>query len=61
MPGVHRSLGAHITKIRSLTLDCLEPSVLAMLQKLGNEEINRIYEPDLNVMAGWSKPLKLVA
>lgn len=54
--GVHRSLGAHITKMRSLRLDRLEPAVLSMLQRLGNAEINSIYEPDLGVMAGWSRP-----
>lgn len=54
--GVHRSLGAHISKMRSLTLDRLEPTLLTMLQKLGNVEINRIYEADLSLMAGWKRP-----
>ncbi|KAK6250332.1 hypothetical protein SCA6_004337 [Theobroma cacao] len=44
--GVHRNLGVHISKIRSLTLDVKvwEPSVLALFQSLGNIYANSIWE-----------------
>ncbi|KAE8711868.1 ADP-ribosylation factor GTPase-activating protein AGD1 [Hibiscus syriacus] len=44
--GVHRNLGVHISKVRSLTLDVKvwEPSVLALFQSLGNVYVNSIWE-----------------
>ncbi|XP_067883472.1 arf-GAP with coiled-coil, ANK repeat and PH domain-containing protein 2-like isoform X2 [Heterodontus francisci] len=42
--GIHRSLGVHRSKVRSLTLDSWEPESLKMLTELGNKVINRIYE-----------------
>jgi hypothetical protein len=42
--GVHRSLGVHISKMRSLTLDDLEPAEYAMLMSMGNELCNSIWE-----------------
>ncbi|CAI9093079.1 OLC1v1028487C1 [Oldenlandia corymbosa var. corymbosa] len=44
--GVHRNLGVHISKVRSLTLDVKvwEPSVLTMFQSLGNNFANSIWE-----------------
>ncbi|XP_063703447.1 arf-GAP with coiled-coil, ANK repeat and PH domain-containing protein 2 [Culicoides brevitarsis] len=42
--GVHRSLGVHYSKVRSLTLDVWEPEVLRVLFELGNDTINQIYE-----------------
>ena len=38
---VHRSLGTHISKIKSLTLDNWSPSELQRLKKLGNTKANR--------------------
>lgn len=43
--GVHRSLGVHISKVRSLILDSWEPAHLLVLLGLGNTIVNRIYEP----------------
>ncbi|GAB2214064.1 hypothetical protein Droror1_Dr00018398 [Drosera rotundifolia] len=44
--GVHRNLGVHISKVRSLTLDVKvwEPSVLSLFQSLGNNFANSIWE-----------------
>lgn len=42
--GVHRSLGTHMSKVRSLTLDDLEPEVSALMSELGNDTVNAIFE-----------------
>lgn len=42
--GVHRSLGVHYSKVRSLTLDVWEPEILRCMAELGNEVVNKIYE-----------------
>ncbi|KAM7412487.1 hypothetical protein PAMA_020051 [Pampus argenteus] len=42
--GIHRSLGVHLSKVRSLTLDSWEAEQLKLLCVLGNDVINRIYE-----------------
>ncbi|KAM9107578.1 arf-GAP with coiled-coil, ANK repeat and PH domain-containing protein 3 isoform 2-T2 [Megaptera novaeangliae] len=42
--GVHRSLGVHCSKVRSLTLDSWEPELLKLMCELGNSTVNRIYE-----------------
>ncbi|XP_076647370.1 centaurin beta 1A [Halictus rubicundus] len=42
--GVHRSLGVHYSKVRSLTLDDWVPEVLKVMAELGNTVVNNIYE-----------------
>uniref|UniRef100_A0A2K5DFD0 Arf-GAP with coiled-coil, ANK repeat and PH domain-containing protein n=1 Tax=Aotus nancymaae TaxID=37293 RepID=A0A2K5DFD0_AOTNA len=42
--GVHRSLGVHCSKVRSLTLDSWEPELLKLMCELGNSTVNQIYE-----------------
>ncbi|XP_064461329.1 arf-GAP with coiled-coil, ANK repeat and PH domain-containing protein 2-like [Ornithodoros turicata] len=42
--GIHRSLGVHVSKVRSLTLDSWEPEILKVMAELGNLVINKIYE-----------------
>ncbi|TSK53798.1 Arf-GAP with coiled-coil, ANK repeat and PH domain-containing protein 2 [Bagarius yarrelli] len=42
--GIHRSLGVHFSKVRSLTLDTWEPELLKLMCELGNGTINQIYE-----------------
>ncbi|XP_010530854.1 PREDICTED: ADP-ribosylation factor GTPase-activating protein AGD3 isoform X2 [Tarenaya hassleriana] len=44
--GVHRNLGVHISKIRSLMLDVRvwEPSVISLFQALGNTFANSVWE-----------------
>uniref|UniRef100_A0A8D3CT25 Arf-GAP with coiled-coil, ANK repeat and PH domain-containing protein n=1 Tax=Scophthalmus maximus TaxID=52904 RepID=A0A8D3CT25_SCOMX len=42
--GIHRSLGVHLSKVRSLTLDSWEAEQLKLFCVLGNDVMNRIYE-----------------
>uniref|UniRef100_A0A8P0SWW1 Arf-GAP with coiled-coil, ANK repeat and PH domain-containing protein n=2 Tax=Canis lupus familiaris TaxID=9615 RepID=A0A8P0SWW1_CANLF len=42
--GIHRSLGVHCSKVRSLTLDSWEPELLKLMCELGNSTMNQIYE-----------------
>ncbi|XP_067251928.1 arf-GAP with coiled-coil, ANK repeat and PH domain-containing protein 2-like isoform X1 [Chanodichthys erythropterus] len=42
--GIHRSLGVHFSKVRSLTLDTWEPELLKLMCELGNGALNQIYE-----------------
>ncbi|XP_030632055.1 arf-GAP with coiled-coil, ANK repeat and PH domain-containing protein 3b [Chanos chanos] len=42
--GIHRSLGVHCSKVRSLTLDSWEPELLKLMCELGNTVVNHIYE-----------------
>uniref|UniRef100_A0A7S2RGL5 Uncharacterized protein n=1 Tax=Mucochytrium quahogii TaxID=96639 RepID=A0A7S2RGL5_9STRA len=44
--GIHRSLGSHISKVRSITLDQLPRLQLDVLQSLGNEVVNQILVAD---------------
>ncbi|XP_060275290.1 arf-GAP with coiled-coil, ANK repeat and PH domain-containing protein 2 isoform X8 [Ovis aries] len=53
--GIHRSLGVHFSKVRSLTLDTWEPELLKLMCELGNDVINRVYEANLEKM-GIKKP-----
>ncbi|CAK1556377.1 unnamed protein product [Leptosia nina] len=42
--GIHRSLGVHVSKVRSLTLDDWEPDIIKVMAELGNKVVNLIYE-----------------
>lgn len=46
--GIHRSLGVHVSKVRSLTLDTWEPEILKVMAELGNLVVNRIYEANVD-------------
>ncbi|XP_055849506.1 arf-GAP with coiled-coil, ANK repeat and PH domain-containing protein 2 isoform X1 [Episyrphus balteatus] len=46
--GVHRSLGVHYSKVRSLTLDAWEAENVKVMMELGNDIVNRIYEAHID-------------
>ncbi|KAG2194386.1 hypothetical protein INT47_006701 [Mucor saturninus] len=54
--GIHRSLGTHVSKIRSLTLDSTSytPDIIELLKSIGNAKSNAIwdcrFEPGANMM-----------
>jgi len=54
--GVHRSLGTHISKVRSATLDKLDASMLAYLCAVGNENANTVWEASLRGTSASKKP-----
>lgn len=45
--GIHRSLGVHYTKVRSLTLDDWEPEIIKVMAELGNTIVNKVYEANV--------------
>lgn len=45
--GIHRSLGVHISQVRSTTLDTWLPEQVAFMQSTGNEKSNRYWEAEL--------------
>ena len=45
--GIHRSLGTHISKVRSLTLDKWLPEYVAFLFKRGNAAANKFLEANI--------------
>uniref|UniRef100_A0A7M4E000 Arf-GAP with coiled-coil, ANK repeat and PH domain-containing protein n=1 Tax=Crocodylus porosus TaxID=8502 RepID=A0A7M4E000_CROPO len=53
--GIHRSLGVHCSKVRSLTLDSWEPELLKLMCELGNTTMNQIYEAQCEEL-GLKKP-----
>ena len=46
--GVHRHVGAHVTKVRSLTMDSWTESLIEMLSSLGNEFASTVLEARLH-------------
>jgi len=42
--GVHRSLGTHVSKVRSLNLDLLSNFEYRLLYALGNSRVNKIFD-----------------
>uniref|UniRef100_A0A803LL82 Arf-GAP domain-containing protein n=1 Tax=Chenopodium quinoa TaxID=63459 RepID=A0A803LL82_CHEQI len=47
--GIHRSLGVHISKVRSTTLDTWLPEQVALMQAVGNDKSNAYWEAELPV------------
>ena len=57
--GVHRSLGTHISKVRSLTLDKWSKNSLRLLEEIGNSRSNdlweqHLFEKRLGSLSPWS-------
>ncbi|XP_009762283.1 uncharacterized protein LOC107787380 isoform X2 [Nicotiana tabacum] len=50
--GVHRSLGVHISKVRSATLDTWLPEQVAFIQTMGNQKSNSYWEAELPPKSG---------
>jgi len=46
--GIHRSLGTHLSKVRSLGLDRLPSSQVQLLRRLGNDSVNQVFENSLD-------------
>ena len=51
--GIHRSLGVHVSKVRSIGLDSWPKSLAMMMHGIGNGHVNEVYEAELSHMAGW--------
>ena len=47
--GIHRSLGVHISKVRSTTLDTWLPEQVAFMQAMGNQKAKSYWEADLPI------------
>lgn len=45
--GIHRSLGVHISKVRSATLDTWLPEQVEFIRSMGNEKSNSYWEAEL--------------
>ncbi|KAK1371954.1 putative ADP-ribosylation factor GTPase-activating protein AGD15 [Heracleum sosnowskyi] len=45
--GIHRSLGVHISKVRSTALDTWLPDQVSFMQAMGNEKANSYWEAEL--------------
>ena len=45
--GIHRSMGTHISKVRSLNLDSLHHETRHYILALGNRRVNQVFGPDV--------------
>jgi len=52
--GIHRSLGVHISKVRSLQLDGWDENNLKYMLALGNANVNSVFEH--TIPSNWTKP-----
>jgi hypothetical protein len=52
--GLHRSLGTHISKVKSVSLDKWTPEQIKNMQEMGNKKAKEIYEA--NVPEGYRRP-----
>jgi hypothetical protein len=52
--GIHRSLGSHVSKVRSLTMDSLREETVTFMKAMGNKNVNDIFES--KITEGWTKP-----
>ncbi|EFX85448.1 hypothetical protein DAPPUDRAFT_314258 [Daphnia pulex] len=54
--GIHRSLGVHVSKVRSLTWDKWDGEVAQVMVSLGNAIVNSIYESKVDTASDLCKP-----
>ena len=54
--GIHRSLGVHVSKMRSLKLDSITESEARVILAIGNERANAVWEAGSSNQKGWAKP-----
>merc|ERR1712151_1284202 len=54
--GVHRSLGVHISKVRSLSLDSLTDREARLFLALGNDHMNHIWEKGYSIKLHPKRP-----
>lgn len=52
--GIHRNLGVHISKVKSVNLDTWTPEQVACLQQMGNSKARAVYEA--NLPDNWRRP-----
>ena len=45
--GIHRNLGSHISKVRSLSLDCWSQMNIKTLENIGNSKANQFWERNI--------------
>ncbi|KPM11701.1 stromal membrane-associated protein 2-like protein [Sarcoptes scabiei] len=45
--GIHRNLGVHITKVKSVNLDSWTPEQVGSIQNMGNSKARAVYEANL--------------
>ncbi|KAG5189290.1 hypothetical protein JKP88DRAFT_267368 [Tribonema minus] len=55
--GIHRSLGSHISKVRSLALDALTETDLCVALHVGNEKANQLWEDTVQTVPQGQVPL----
>ncbi|CDO98576.1 unnamed protein product [Coffea canephora] len=58
--GIHRSLGVHISKVRSTTLDTWLPEQVAFMQSMGNQKANSYWEAELPLNVDRSNMEKFI-
>ena len=46
--GVHRKIGSHLSKVRSLTLDVIDEELVQLMQAIGNVKANSLLESSLD-------------
>lgn len=55
--GIHRSLGVHLSKVKSLALDFWNPEHVELMKSIGNERSRQIFEEAYNETdSGIQKP-----
>ncbi len=46
--GIHRKLGVHVSRVKSIMLDMWKPEDLALMQSVGNGKSNDLYEGNMH-------------